>query len=171
MPAVIALVKALLAANDDRACECMDLFDDLMECEVAIVVPYLKPILELMMSVAAEKQLDDGARLKAIVFLGAVVKMKKKTVIKNKGMVEGLIGILFPIMCEPYDEDDDDEEEETDDVESGSPAVCACQTLDQLAINLPPGKFLPHLLTYVTQAMVSQDPNHVRHFLYYLKTF
>ena len=112
---------------------------------------------------AAEKQLDDGARLKAIVFLGAVVKMKKKTVIKNN-MVEGLIGILFPIMCEPYDEDDEDEEET--DVESGSPAVCACQTLDQLAINLPPGKFLPHLLTYVTQAMVSQDPNHVRHFYY-----
>ena len=49
VPAVVTLVKALLAANDDRACECMDLFDDLMECEVAIVVPYLKPILELMM--------------------------------------------------------------------------------------------------------------------------
>ena len=110
---------------------------------------------------AAEKSLDDGARLKAIVFLGAVVKMKKKTIIKNN-MVQGLIAILFPIMCEPYDEDDEDDGgDDQDGVESGSPAVCACQTLDQLAINLPPGKFLPHLLTFVTQAMTSQDPNHV----------
>ena len=60
----------------------MELFDDLMESEVTIVVPYIKPIIELMMTVAAEKQLDDGARIKAIVFLGMVVKMKKKTVIK-----------------------------------------------------------------------------------------
>ena len=65
-----------------RACEAMELFDDLMESEVTIVVPYIKPIIELMMTVAAEKQLDDGARIKAIVFLGMVVKMKKKTVIK-----------------------------------------------------------------------------------------
>ena len=73
-------------------------------------------------------------------------------------------------MCEPYDDDDDEEDDNVDaeDMESQSPAVCACQTLDQLAINLPPGKFLPHLLTYVTQAMVSQDPNHVRHSFYYL---
>ena len=66
----------------NRACEAMELFDDLMESEVTIVVPYIKPIIELMMTVAAEKQLDDGARIKAIVFLGMVVKMKKKTVIK-----------------------------------------------------------------------------------------
>ena len=49
VPHVVSLVQALLAAEDDRACEAMELFDDLMECEVAIIVPHIKPILDFMM--------------------------------------------------------------------------------------------------------------------------
>jgi len=159
VPHMVVLIKALLAASDERACEAMEVFDDLMECEVTIVVPYIKPILDLMLSVAGEKSLEDPVRVKAIVFLGMVVKMKKKTVIKNN-LVPRMIEVLFPIMCEPYDEEDEDEEEK--DEESSAPSVCACQTLDQLAINLPPGKFLPHLLKYVQAVMTSTDPHQVR---------
>ena len=77
--------------------------------------------------------------------------------------MDKLIGVLFPIMCEPYDDDDDEEDDNVDaeDMESQSPAVCACQTLDQLAINLPPSKFLPTLLNFVTQAMTSTNPHEV----------
>ena len=63
----------------------------------------------LKQSVAAETKLEDGARVKAIVFLGMVAKMKKKTLIKAN-LVDKLIGILFPIMCEPYDEDEDEDD-------------------------------------------------------------
>ena len=158
LPHVITLIKALLTANDERGCEAMDIFDDLIESEVTIVVPYIKPIMDLMLCVAGEKVLDDAVRVKAIVFLGCVTKMKKKSVIKLN-LVERMIGVLFPVMCEP-DEDEDEDDEPSQ--ESSSPSVCACQTLDQLAINLPPGKFLPHLLKHVQAGLTSDDPNHVR---------
>ena len=69
-------------------------------------------------------------------------------------------------MCEPSEEDDaaddEDDDDEANDEESSRPSVCACQTLDQLAINLPPGKFLPHLLKCVQAAMASNEPHQVK---------
>ena len=88
-----------------------------------------------------------------------VLFFSQKTVIKNN-LVPRMTEVLFTIMCEPYE----DEEEDEDDQESSSPAVCACQTLDQLAINLPPAKFLPTLLNCVQSAMASNDPHQVRTF-------
>lgn len=35
----------------DHACEAMELFDELIECEVAIVVPYLSSLLEFCLKV------------------------------------------------------------------------------------------------------------------------
>ena len=36
----------------DWACECMELFDSLLEFEVAIVVPYLKNLIQLCLEVS-----------------------------------------------------------------------------------------------------------------------
>jgi hypothetical protein len=58
-----------------QATEAMEIFDELFESEVAIVVPHLKPIVDLCMKIAAEEKLDDQIRVKAISFLGRLTKV------------------------------------------------------------------------------------------------
>ena len=43
------------AVVQDHACEAMELFDELIECEVAIVAPYLSPLLEFCLTVSNER--------------------------------------------------------------------------------------------------------------------
>ena len=170
IPNAIETIKRLIAAasngicnSEDKACEAMDLFDELFECEhVALVAPYIKPVVELCLAAATATSLDDAVRVKAIMFMGRLTKMKKKTLIKHKLYIP-MIDCLFPIICAPSAEldgngSDDDDEDPPDNPESKSPPSAASQTLDILALNLPPEKFMPALLKHVEPALLSNDP-------------
>ena len=170
IPNAIETIKRLIAAasngicnSEDKACEAMDLFDELFECEhVALVAPYIKPVVELCLAAAAASSLDDAVRVKAISFMGRLTKMKKKTLIKHKLYIP-MIDCLFPIICAPSAEldgngSDDDDDDPPDNPESKSPPSSASQTLDMLALNLPPEKFMPALLKHVEPALLSNDP-------------
>ena len=65
-----------------------------------------------------------------------------------------IINMLFPVMSKISDEEEDDEIELA---ESLAPAMIACQTLDVLAINLPPEKFMSALLVHVQPALQNND--------------
>ena len=149
VPPVIGLVERLLAAGqEEQARESMDLFDELFESELAIVVPHIRPIVALSLKVSAEKALEDATRVKAIAFLGRITRLKKKAIVRFK-LYSEMINVLFPIMAEmPEDEDDDD-----DEAMSNLPSVAACQAVDTLAVNLPPDKFMPALLSHVQPAL------------------
>ena len=150
VPPVIGLVERLLAAGqEEQARESMDLFDELFESELAIVVPHIRPIVALSLKVSAEKALEDATRVKAIAFLGRITRLKKKAIVRFK-LYSEMINVLFPIMAEmPEDEDDDDD----DEAMSNLPSVAACQAVDTLAVNLPPDKFMPALLSHVQPAL------------------
>ncbi len=137
--AIEAIKFMVSSGNMDEATEAMDLFDELFESEVAIVVPHIKPIIELCLAIAAEKSLDDGLRVKAITFIGSLVRLKKKAIVKHKLYIP-IINTIFPVMCVLSDEEDSDDED--DPIEQNSPSVSAAQTLDLMAINLPPEKFM-----------------------------
>ena len=168
---VIILIKSLIAAGDERACEAMEIFDELFESEVQLVVPNIKPIVELCVAVAAETKLDDPVRVRAITFLGRLVRLKKKTIVKQKFYLK-IVEVLFPIMCvgsaDLDGSDNEDEEDEPLDQESNSPSICACQTLDVLAMNLPPEKFMPTLLSHVQPAVASNNPHRLKGAFYAL---
>jgi hypothetical protein len=160
VPPVIGLVERLLAAGqEEQAREAMDLFDELFESELAIVVPHIKPIVSLSLKISAEASLEEATRVKAIAFLGRITRLKKKTIVRFKLYVD-MVNVLFPIMSHMEDGEEDGDDE--DDLESGSPSVAACQALDSLAVNLPPEKYMPALLSHVQPALQGSDPGKMK---------
>lgn len=53
-------------------------------------------------------------------------------------------------MCEPPDEDDEDEDYFADDDDDSSPSTNAAQTLDVLALSLPPEKLITPVVNYIS---------------------
>lgn len=149
---------------EEKAATAMEIYDELFESEVAIVVPHIKPIIEMCLVIAANVERDDTLRVKAISFLGTLTRMKKKTIVKHKLYIQ-MVNVLFPIICtvgpnakQEEDVNDDDDDDDEDDLENDSPNVCAVQQLDLLAINLPPEKYMSALMAHVNPALNSSDP-------------
>jgi hypothetical protein len=67
----------LLLKDEDKAGEAMDIFDELFESEVPLVAPYVEQVLELCLTVAADENLGDSVRAKAIAGLGRVTKVSQ----------------------------------------------------------------------------------------------
>ena len=47
-------------------------------------MPHIKPIIEMCLVIAGNKDLEDALRVKAISFLGTLTRIKKKTIVKHK---------------------------------------------------------------------------------------
>lgn len=69
--------------------------------------------------------------------------------IKNK-LVSPILQTLFGVMAE--EEEDDEEEDEDEQVESSKPCVVAAQTLNEMALQLPPDKVITPLLQWAEPA-------------------
>jgi hypothetical protein len=153
---VTAFIKRLITSGaEDKATQAMEIYDDLFDSEVGIVIPYIKPIIEMCLVIAANPKHDDELRVKAISFIATLTRMKKKTIVKHKLYIQ-MINVLFPIMCTITTEEE--EEDVDDELDSSSPTLCAAQTLDVLAINLPPEKYMSALLAHLQPALDSSDP-------------
>ena len=158
VPAVLAKVEAIAGVDQDKAVTAIDIFDELIESEVAIVVPHIKPMVELCIKLAQNEEMDDSLRIKSVTFLGRLTRLKKKTIVKHKLYIP-MIQVMFNIMAQQeLPDDDDDEDEDADD----SPALAASQSLDILALNLPPEKYITALLTQAQPALSSPNPGHQR---------
>merc|ERR1719376_1599658 len=94
----------------------------------------------------------------SVTFLGRLTKLKKKTIVKHKLYIP-MIQVIFKIMAQQELPDEDDDEDAEDD---DSPALAASQSLDVLALNLPPEKYITALLSQVQPALSSPDPGHQR---------
>lgn len=52
-----------------------------MHCiQVALLVPHLRPVIQLCLDVSGNTALGDTVRVKAITFLGYITRLKKKVV-------------------------------------------------------------------------------------------
>merc|ERR1719452_38116 len=158
VPGVLTKIEAIAAVDQDKAVIAADIFDELIESEVSIVVPHIKPIVEFCIKVVSNQELDDSLRKKCVTFLGRLTRLKKKTIVKHKLYIP-MIQAIFQIMAQQALPDDYDEEDADDD---DGPALAASQTLDMLAINLPPEKYITTLLAQVQPALASPDPIHQR---------
>ena len=79
------------------------------ESEVAIVFPHIKPIVELCLRLAQDKEgkIEDSLKIKAVIFLGRLTRLKKKTIVKHKQYILK-IQVIFEVAQE-VDEDDPEE--------------------------------------------------------------
>lgn len=122
-----------------------------------LLTPHIKLLIEFSLELSRNKKLDEAVRVKAIAYIGWLVRLKKKIILKQK-LVDPIILALFEIMCEPSEEADDDSDEYFGSNESSSPTTTATQTLDTLALNIPPKHLIPQLLQLLDPALKNNDP-------------
>ncbi|KAJ9579600.1 hypothetical protein L9F63_004785, partial [Diploptera punctata] len=155
MPRVMQIVRALCVTDEEKAIEAMELFEDLVETAVTVIVPHIKPLVEMCLEFASNKNLGEGIRVKALSFISWLTRTKKKAIVKHK-LVEPIIEVLFQLMSTPP-ENEEKEEYFCADIDENTPMTCATQTLDVLALHLPPDKLLPPLLFLVQKGLNGTD--------------
>ncbi|RUS88757.1 hypothetical protein EGW08_003474 [Elysia chlorotica] len=157
VPKVLEVVQVLTTVDEDKACVALEFFDELLESEVAIIVPHLKPLVQYCLQIASNKDYTDPLRVKAMSFVASLVRLKKKTVLKHH-LIDPILNVLIPIICDDDEEDDEDDEE----VEAHKPSQYAVQVIDTMALHLPAEKFLNKLSPMVDRCLKSPEAPHRR---------
>lgn len=78
MPKVLDVLKALSMKRPDRAVNAMELLDELLENATSILVPHLKATVSVCLDLAIDKSIGMDLQIKALSFIGDVIRVKKK---------------------------------------------------------------------------------------------
>lgn len=159
VPYVAKTLQALVIQNDDeKFIDAFDILENMADNAPKLLTNHVKLLIEFCLETSRNKDIDDGMRVKVITFIGWLVRIKKKVILKQK-LVEPIIAILFELMALPSDDSGDDTEEYFGSNEVTTPMNCATQTLDVLALNIPPKNLIPPLLQLLEPALKnSTDP-------------
>uniref|UniRef100_A0A8C7V321 Importin 4 n=1 Tax=Oncorhynchus mykiss TaxID=8022 RepID=A0A8C7V321_ONCMY len=159
IPTLIIALRHLIKADQDQASEAMEVFDELMESEVSIMVPHITEIVHFCLEVSADTTLTDSLRVKALSCIAFLIRLKSKTVLKQK-LLNPILQTVFPVLSAappPGEEDPEDEENSNeDDTDNESPKHFAAQVIDTMALHMPPEKLF-HQLMPLTQACLASD--------------
>lgn len=152
------VVKVLVAhQNDaDKFIEAFDILENMADNTPKLLTNHITLLIEFCLELSRNKDLDEGVRVKVITFIGWLVRIKKKIILKQK-LVEPIISTLFDLMSLPSDDSGDDTEEYFGSNEITTPMNCATQTMDVLALNIPPKNLIPPLLQLLEPALQSSN--------------
>ncbi|ESO82779.1 hypothetical protein LOTGIDRAFT_229803 [Lottia gigantea] len=156
IPQILLVIQELIKVDEEEACECMELFDELLESEVGVLVPHVKTVVDFCLQIAAQPTLGDAIRVKAMSFIASLTRLKKNSILKHK-LVDPILEVLFPILCANEEEDD---EEDVEEIESHTPVQYIPQVFDTMSLHLPPKKFIPNLMPLIEKALASENPYH-----------
>lgn len=164
IPKLVTAIKQLIQINEVQACEAMEVFDELMESEVSVIVHYLAEVIHFCLEIAVNKSLSDDLRVKALYCIRFLIKLKSKSILKQK-LLPQILNAVFPIMCaepppgqlDPEDQEDEDELLE-DQAEVQLPKHYAVQVIDILALHLPPEKLFSQLSPLMEPCLLSKNP-------------
>lgn len=153
------VVKALVALRDDadKFIEAFDILENMADHTPKLLTNHITLLIEMCLELSRNKDLDESVRVKVITFIGWIVRIKKKIILKQK-LVEPIIATLFELMSLPSDDSGDDTEEYFGSNEITTPMNCATQTMDVIALNIPPKNLIPPLLQLLEPALQSNDP-------------
>ncbi|XP_029935588.1 importin-4 [Myripristis murdjan] len=161
IPNLIVALKHLLKADQDQASEAMEVFDELMESEVSIIVPHIAEIVRFCLEVGADTTLSDSLRVKALSCIASLIRLKSKTVLKHK-LLNPILQTIFPVLSAappPGEEDPEDEENDSgDQSDSENPKHCAAQIIDTMALHMPPEKLFQQLMPLTQACLASENP-------------
>uniref|UniRef100_A0A7N6A4C4 TOG domain-containing protein n=1 Tax=Anabas testudineus TaxID=64144 RepID=A0A7N6A4C4_ANATE len=128
IPSLIIALKHLIMADQDQASEAMEVFNELMESEVSIIVPHVADIVRFCLEVGVECL--DSLRVKALSCIAFLIKLKSKTVLKQK-LLNPILQAIFPVLTAvpPAGEQDpeDEEDDSGDGTDNDNPKHCAAQ--------------------------------------------
>ncbi|XP_058830529.1 importin-4-like [Topomyia yanbarensis] len=152
------IVKALAGfAQQDtyKYIEAFEILETLADESSRILTPHLKLLIEFCLQIAQKNELEDSVRVKSITYIGWLVRSKKKMIIKQK-LIEPIVVELFKLMrVAPEIEDEDEEYFGSNEV--CTPSTCAAQTLDVLALHIPPKQLIPTLMALLEPAFRGND--------------
>ncbi|XP_057291886.1 importin-4-like [Hydractinia symbiolongicarpus] len=150
---IMIVVKALLKQDEDKANEALDIFDELVQIEVGIIVPYVKSLVEFCMQIMSCGDLSEALRVKALYLVCWACRRKSKTLLKAK-LLKPLVTLLLSLMAIPNeDEENDEEADEMNNLQS-----VAGQALDLLALHVSPEKIIPLLMESLSPLFGSTNP-------------
>ncbi|XP_071764954.1 importin-4 isoform X3 [Centroberyx gerrardi] len=161
IPSLIVALKHLIKADQDQASEAMEVFDELMESEVSIIVPHIADIVHFCLEVGADTTLSDSLRVKALSCIAFLIRLKSKTVLKQK-LLNPILQTIFPVLSAappPGEEDPEDEEDDSGDgTDNENPKHCAAQIIDTMALHMPPEKLFQQLMPLTQACLASENP-------------
>lgn len=95
MPLIMVTIQTLSEADHDTVTkvQCFDLLDELCENMIVVITPHVKPLVQMCLTIIANKNIDENFLLKVrvICFIGWLARLKKKALIKHK-LVEPIVG-------------------------------------------------------------------------------
>lgn len=163
IPGLIVALKCLIKADENQASEAMEVFNELMESEVSIIVPHVADIVRFFLEVGSDTTLSDSLRVKALSCVAFIIKLKSKTVMKQK-LLNPILQAVFPVLTAappPGEQDPDDEEDESGDgTDNENPKQCAAQIIDAMALHMPPEKLFQQLMPFTHTCLASENPYH-----------
>uniref|UniRef100_A0A3Q3VV54 Importin N-terminal domain-containing protein n=1 Tax=Mola mola TaxID=94237 RepID=A0A3Q3VV54_MOLML len=152
IPSLIIALKHLIQANQDQASEAMEVFNELMESEMSIIVPHVANIVGFCLEVGGDTKLSDSLRVKALSCIAFLIRLKSKV----KSKISVLVAEPAPGEQDPEDEEDDDDGDATD---NDNPKHCAAQVIiDTMALHMPPEKLFQQLLPLTQTCLASENP-------------
>lgn len=155
MPRILTIIHSFASQDEKRACEIFELLEELIEYAVVVIVPHIKPIIEMCLQVGSDNSMPTTVQIKAISVVGWLIRSKGKVIQKNR-LVEPVIEILLRLMAQPPD-DEGQEEYFLGDPDQYTTTTIATQTLDLLALHIPADKVVPCILGKIEAVLVSDN--------------
>lgn len=156
IPYILKALQGFAVQDPDNFIKAFDILESMADYTPKLLNSSLKPLIDFCLEIANNAQLDEAVRNRAVSYIGWLIRIKKKPILKN-GLVEPILHVVFNLMAIAPEDDDEDNDEEYYMDESSS-KTSAMQTLDQLAIHIPPEKLIPPLLALLEPALKSDNP-------------
>ncbi|CAB1457445.1 unnamed protein product [Pleuronectes platessa] len=160
IPSLIAALKILIKADQDQASEAMEVFNELMESEVSVIVPHIADMIRFWLEVGSDTTLSNSLRVKGLSCVTFLIKLKSKTVLKQK-LLNPCLQAIFPILVAappPGEHDPEDDENDNGDTDNDNPKHCAAQIIDTMALHMPPEKLFQQLMPFIQSCLASDNP-------------
>uniref|UniRef100_A0A3P8VI81 Importin 4 n=1 Tax=Cynoglossus semilaevis TaxID=244447 RepID=A0A3P8VI81_CYNSE len=144
IPSLITALKHLIKADQDKASEAMEVLNELIECEVSIIVPHVAEIVRFCLEVGIDTTHSDSLRVKALSCITFLVKLKSKALLKEK-LLNPILQAIFPILTAappPGEQDPEDDED----------------VIDTMALHMPPEKLFQQLMPLTQACLASENP-------------
>ncbi|ALC49575.1 CG32165 [Drosophila busckii] len=130
-----------------------EVLDIMAEYVPQLLDEHMKLLMEFCLATASSKDSAGGIVLQLVSFMARIVRSMGKALMREQ-LLARTVGVIFELMCQERELDDDD------DLFSASPAgnnsvIVATETLDLLALHMPPAKLLPPLLQLLEPALLS----------------
>lgn len=160
IPYIVKCLHGFALQDADKFCEAFEILDVMAEYVPKLLNSNLKMLIDFCLEAAQNNTLDDRIRVRCVMHIGTLLRLKKKMIIKQK-MVEPIIQVVFHVMATATEDDEDEEPDDEDFFSAGegsNPTSAATQTMDMLALNVPPEKLIPPLLVLLEPALKSEEP-------------